>query len=341
MNHGDYSVGISFEDHANPMPRSPSLSPRFPAPSHPPQHQSYQQQFQTQNQTHQARSRSPTPPLAINSQLSLQMATSYVHLWLILTDIQNNDPHPVIAKCVRAIFMHMKVEVAKEVFRTSAGNDEQDMTDHDETANPTSTVRGMPGGRGAGGDGPGEKNNIGDIDSFGVYMNPGRHASNTTSNTLLHLNDRPGQEYGQNCISQDPWLVSSIYDWNRLYFLRPDIGYNPYDDLLSDVGKERSLRMLMREEVKSLSNRIVDNFRPIRDDGLHGMFDGDGHDRERESAGGGGGVLGGRMSARESSSSQKARSGSGQEEDGMQASLLPASLTKFESKGRAGWDWIG
>jgi hypothetical protein len=344
-NSGGYSVGISFEDFSNSI--SNSAMPNFnPPPAAFPQQVNNQrkigrqQQQPLQQQQQQHKHPAPEAQLPMNSQLSLQMATSYVHLWLILTDVQNSDPHPIVSKSVRAIFMHMKVEVAKEVF-SSAANDDQERSDGDRSrSSPTD-------GRHSTSEIRGEKssplssaytrNMHGDREKPRTSHATGSASQHSTSNnnagTLLHMIDRPGQEYGQHCIGQDMWLRSSIYDWNRLYFLRPDIGYNPYEDLLSDVGKERSLRMLMREEVKSLSNRIVDHFRPIRDDGMpsYNVYDPDSHDHEvqgnRNSVG--------RGSVRDNSLIRKSRSssGGGQEDDGFQAALLPASLTKFESKG--------
>jgi hypothetical protein len=53
-------------------------------------------------------------------------------------------------------------------------------------------------------------------------------------------------------IPPDPFakicFISSTYEWNRKYFLQPDIGYDPIDDLLSPKGRERSARLMSVEE---------------------------------------------------------------------------------------------
>ena len=312
-----YSIGVGSEDLDSQL-QSTSRSGRNPIMSSP-NNRSYQQQFRNLQQPH---SRMQSPPVLTTSQLSLQMASSYVHLWLLLTEIQNNDPHPVIANTVGALFMHMKVEVAKEAFQKSTtGNNNDHTAEENATTSPSESSnshRGKVEGK--------ERSH--ESGSYESYSSGNRPMSTPNAKRLLKIADGPGPEYGRSCIGQDKVLVSTVYDWNRKYFLKPDIGYDPYEDLLSEVGKERSLRMLLREEVKSLSNRIAANFRPIRDDGVYGMFDGESFDHDTVEVGG---VK--RLSARESNLTQRSRAASGQEEDGMNAGLLPSSLTKFESKG--------
>ena len=143
-----------------------------------------------------------------------------------------------------------------------------------------------------------------------------------------HFNDK---------MVSDMALVSTVYEWNRKYFLRPDIGYEPADDLLSPEGRERSNRcemyyiimcvlfnvvlllgrLLMRGEVKDLANRIAECFRVIHDHGLTTLLEKDAFDYPLDGTNG---------STRSSSHELRDKSS-------MPASMLPSSLTRFESRG--------
>lgn len=113
-------------------------------------------------------------------------------------------------------------------------------------------------------------------------------------------------------------LVSTVYDWNRKFFLRPDMGYEPIDDLLSPEGRERSNRMSMREEIKDLANRIAESFKVIQDQGLTTLLEKETPDFAFDGTGGGRGSGGSILDI---------------PRNGMPAALLPSSLTRFESRG--------
>mmetsp|Transcript_3259 Transcript_3259/g.5075 ORF Transcript_3259/g.5075 Transcript_3259/m.5075 type:complete len:1600 (-) Transcript_3259:102-4901(-) len=280
-------------------------------------------------------------PESIEFSFPRHIASSYVQLWLCLLEVQKSDPHPPVARAAKAIFFHIKVQMTREM-----------LTEPTEKGDLAGSARRSEGGWG------GAPMNLRDLRdptrpiSQDIYRSspraqerPPLHGLSSASPLFLAIPEgsprngdgdrRPAtafalegvdsvtSDHGQQKMASDLALMSNAYDWNRKFFLRPDMGYDPVCDLLSPEGRERSNRLLMRAEVTDLSNRIAESFRPIHDSGLATLL------MEKD------------LSPDSNESYMQSvvhTNNSGNVVDqpqrqGMHAALLPSSLTKFESKG--------
>jgi hypothetical protein len=294
----------------------------------------------------------PPAPVSVGQHL----AKSYVHLWRCLLDINCSDPHPIVVMAAKAVIFQVKVEV--RMCWVCLGEDDVigwcvvQMIKEKLTAEPSEKSIDEISGAGRRSEGILGYRDIGkDSPRAGSHDIPASGKDSVTTAVrgkpltpplFVNITDNSGPQGGGANIRRpmsagfaldavnghfndkmisEMALVSTVYDWNRKFFLRPDMGYEPVDDLLSPEGRERSNRMSMREEIKDLANRIAESFRVIQDQGLTTLLEKDSADFSFE---GNGGFGGGRSST--ASNHDMPRSG-------MPAALLPSSLTRFESRG--------
>ena len=212
---------------------------------------------------------SPLPGTPPAGSAAYHLAKSYVHLWWCLLDTQNTDPHPIVVMAAKALIFRVKMEVSITsmliaVLTSGPGGQvtkevlSEPNAPGDEGAGRRSEGKWMSGADYGGAAKETGRGTSHDIASSGRAGGSSFRAKQVTPPAFAHSQDgsrRPisagfaldavNGHFNDKMISEMA-LVSTVYEWNRKFFLRPDIGYEPVDDLLSPEGRERSNRCVPR-----------------------------------------------------------------------------------------------
>lgn len=223
-----------------------------------------------------------SPPPIINEKFDCKvMAAGYVRLWLAIKEVQYKDPHPLVVLVADAINKRINDQITynekmNKINRQGMDSPSKSKIDvrqfSDEklfelgVAPPLSPLgvvtdsmkRGASPGNG--------KNfqikvrnlprsspftsNAPSFDDFGSYK--------SESMDETEVMDFSMEQYNSNA-------TSVLYDWIKKLFLKPDPGYDSFEDQLSEEGNNKMVRDIRVKEIINFDLRLKEIFKDVDD----------------------------------------------------------------------------
>jgi WD40 repeat protein len=223
------------------------------------------------------------PPIFSEKIDDKSMAAGYVRLWLAIKEVQSKDPHPLVVAVADAINKRINDQIAyndkKKQENSSDSKYKVDIRLSDEKffdlgivppLSPLGVVitdsinRGNSLKRGS---------SPGSGKTFNQRKVRNLPRSSPFASNTPRLDDFGGNrgesidetEQTDMYMDFDSNIPSILYDWIKKLFLKPDSGYDSYEDQLSDEGNNKIIRESRVKEIINFDIKLKDVFKDVDD----------------------------------------------------------------------------
>jgi len=226
------------------------------------------------------------PPIFSEKIDDKDMAAGYVRLWLAIKEVQCKDPHPLVVTVADTINKRINDQIAY--------NDKKNTTKQGSNSLSKFKIE----TRSASDDKIFEPGNVPPLSPLGVVITDSINRVNslkraTSPATVKNFSQRRNlprsSPFASNTPSFDDFggnrtdsideidqtdinidqqysnIPSVLYDWIKKLFLKPDPGYNPYEDQLSDEGNNKVIRENRVKEIINYDIRLKEIFKDVDD----------------------------------------------------------------------------
>lgn len=235
------------------------------------------------------------PPIFSEKIDDKSMAAGYVRLWLAIKEVQCKDPHPLVVMVADAINIRINDQIAYNDKKNNVTKQEIDSTFKCkvETRNlsddklfdlgvaPPLSPLGVV-----------ITDSINRVHSLKRGSSPGtvksfnqRKVRNLPRSSPFASNTPSFDDFGGNRTDSideneeddinmdhnDCNVPSVLYDWIKKLFLKPDPGYDSYEDQLSDEGINKTIRENRVKEIINYDIRLKEIFKDVDDKNDHGL----------------------------------------------------------------------